>query len=89
MSIGTFLVALLLILAGAALFLANLGYVSMFLIRRLANFWPLIFILIGLSLFWGGRIPRLLAFVIVIILVGGLILLVFTGGLFRYFPYSI
>lgn len=89
MSLGIFLVALLLILAGTAFFLANLGYVSMFFIRRLVDFWPVIFILIGLSLFWGGRLPRLLAFVIVIILVGGLILLAFTEGVLWYFPYTI
>ena len=88
MSIGLFLVALLLILTGTVFFLTNTGFVS-YILQRLADFWPLVFILIGLSLFWGGKIPRPLAFVIIIILVGGVILLACTGGLLRYFPYTI
>ncbi|MGI6327445.1 MAG: LiaI-LiaF-like domain-containing protein [Dethiobacteria bacterium] len=89
MSIGLFLVALLLILTGTVFFLSNTGFVSMYFVQRLTVFWPLVFILIGLSLFWGGKIPRPLAFVIIIILVGGVVLLAYTDLLLRYFPYTI
>jgi hypothetical protein len=89
MSIGLFLVALLLILVGTVFFLTNTGFVSMYFVQRLVDFWPLVFILIGLSLFWGGKIPRLLAFVIIVILVGGVVLLAYTGGLSGYYPYTI
>ncbi len=89
MSIGLFFTALLLILTGIVLFLTNTGFVSMYFVQRLADFWPLVFVLIGLSLFWGGKIPRLPAFIIIVLLVAGVLLFAYLEGLFRYFPYTI
>ena len=66
-----FLLALFLILCGMVLFLTNLGYASPQFGRELLRLWPLILIIIGLSLFWGGIIPRPLAFGLTLALVLG------------------
>ncbi|HAP31880.1 MAG TPA: hypothetical protein DCQ14_02305 [Firmicutes bacterium] len=66
-----FLLALFLILCGIVLFLINLGYASPQFGRELLRLWPLILIVIGLSLFWGGVIPRALAFGLTLALVFG------------------
>jgi len=73
--VGTFLVGALFILAGVVLFLERLGYSWWGFSRQVLNYWPLILVIIGISLFWGGRIPRWLAFAIIVILVGGVVLL--------------
>lgn len=81
MRAGTLLAALFFILAGLVIFLANLGYVSPDFVRHLVRFWPLILIVIGISLFWGGTIPRFLAFFLVVIAVAGVLVssLLITG----------
>ncbi len=68
---GTFLIGLLLILAGLTAFLSNLGYPAGGILRLLFNYWPLLLILLGIVLFLGGRIPHRLAFIIVIVLCAG------------------
>jgi hypothetical protein len=67
-----FLPALFLILCGTVLFLINLGYASPQFGRELLRLWPLILIVIGLSFFWGGIIPRPLAFSLTLALVLGI-----------------
>ncbi len=73
MRFGTFLIATLLVLTGVATFMLNLGYGSWQMIMQASELWPILLILLGLSLFWGGRIPGWIALVLVVVLVGGLI----------------
>lgn len=75
-----FLLALFLILWGMVLFLTNLGYASPQFGRELVRLWPLVLIIAGLSLFWGGIIPRPLAFGLTLALVLG------VAALAIYFP---
>lgn len=75
MRTGTLLLALFLILAGVMTFLANLGYISPQFGWQLSRMWPLVLIIIGLGLFWGGTIPRPLAFTLALVLVAGIIAL--------------
>lgn len=82
MRVGTFLVGTLLILAGVVLFLERLGYTQWGFSRQILSYWPLILIIIGLSLFWGGRIPRWLAFIIIAVLVGAIIFLALAAPAF-------
>jgi len=73
MRFGSFLFATLLVLTGVAIFMLNLGYGSWELIRRAAEMWPVLLILLGLSLFWGGRIPQWLAILLVLALTAGVV----------------
>jgi hypothetical protein len=77
--VGTFLLGALFILAGVVLFLERLGYSWWGFSGELLNYWPIILVIIGISLFWGGRIPRWLAFFVMVILVGGVIFLSLAG----------
>lgn len=77
MRVGTLLAGLVFILVGLVLFLANLGYVSPEFIRQLLRFWPILLIIFGLGLFWGGKIPRFFAFMLVIIAIAGVLALAF------------
>lgn len=85
MRVSTFLVGTLLILVGVVLFLERLGYGWWRFSRQVLDYWPIILIIIGISLFWGGRIPRWLAFVIVIILVGVVVFLALAVPGFKPF----
>ena len=78
MRAGTLLLALFFILAGVVIFLSNLGYVSTGFAQLLFRFWPVILIIIGISLFWGGTIPRPLAFVLVVVFAVGVLVLAFV-----------
>ncbi|NLX91494.1 MAG: hypothetical protein GXZ07_07885 [Firmicutes bacterium] len=75
MRIGSFVAGLLLIIAGLVIFLHNIGYGSWIFFTQLYKFWPVILILIGISLFWGGVIPRLLGILLILALSGGIIAL--------------
>ncbi len=75
MRFGTFLVATLLVLAGVAMFMLNLGYGSWEMVRQAIDLWPVLLILLGLSLFWGGRIPHWLALALVVALAGAIVFL--------------
>lgn len=77
MRAGNLLLALFLIVAGMVIFLSNLGYASPDFVRQLFSFWPLILIIVGISLFWGGIIPRFIAAVLVIVFAVGVLALVF------------
>ncbi len=79
MRAGTLLLALFFILAGLVIFLSNLGYVSPMFIQQLLRFWPLILIIIGISLFWGGIIPRFLSFILVAVIIVGVLVLAFAA----------
>ncbi|MGI5921164.1 MAG: LiaI-LiaF-like domain-containing protein [Syntrophomonadaceae bacterium] len=70
MRLGTFFTGLLLILAGVVLFLINCGYGSWTVLYELSKWWPLILIVIGLSMFGGGKIPYWLACLLIILSVG-------------------
>ncbi len=78
MRTGTFLFALFLILAGTILFLTNLGFFSFHFGWQLTRLWPLALIIIGLGLFWGGKIPRPLAVTLALVLVVGIVALAFV-----------
>lgn len=67
MRIGTLISGLLLILAGVILFLFNIGYGSWVNIYEVAKYWPILLIIIGIGLLWQGKIPRLIAYLIIII----------------------
>lgn len=75
MKIGSFIAGLMLIIAGLVIFLDNMGYGSLPLFTVLLKFWPVILILIGISFFWGGAIPRLLGILLIIALSGSIIAL--------------
>ena len=75
MKIGSFIAGLMLIIAGLVIFLNNMGYGSLPLFSVLLKFWPVILILIGISFFWGGAIPRLLGILLIIALSGSIIAL--------------
>ncbi|HBG17682.1 MAG TPA: hypothetical protein DDW93_12950 [Firmicutes bacterium] len=66
---------LFLILLGAIFFMNNLGYDSWYLLRLLPIIGPILLILFGLSLLWKGKISRGVAFAIVLLVVGTVILL--------------
>jgi hypothetical protein len=78
MRAGNLLLALFFIVAGVVIFLSNLGYASPDLLRQLFRFWPLILIIVGISLFWGGIIPRFIAVLLVIVLAVGVVILAFV-----------
>ncbi|MGE5544105.1 MAG: LiaI-LiaF-like domain-containing protein [Bacillota bacterium] len=75
MRFGTFLVATFLILAGVTMFMLNLGYGSWQMVVEAGKFWPILLILLGISLLWGGRIPGWLALLLVVALAGGVVFL--------------
>lgn len=79
MRINTFLLGLLLILVGVVAFLVDLGFGSWDMLRQVARLWPVLLILIGISLFWGGRLPRGLAFTLVVVTISGVILFMVLG----------
>lgn len=70
MKIGTFIIGLLLVLAGIVLFLLNIGYGSWESIYELTKWWPLLLIIIGLGMFSRGKIPLWIAYLIIILSVG-------------------
>ncbi len=70
-----FIGGLFLILLGTILFINNLGYGAWHLIRLLPFIGPILLILLGFSLLWKGKIPRGIAFIIIILLIGTVILL--------------
>jgi hypothetical protein len=71
--VSTFLAGVLFILAGVILFLERLGFSWWGFSRQVLSYWPVILIIIGISLFWGGKIPRWLALAIIVVLVGGVV----------------
>ena len=75
MRFGTFLAATLLVLAGVAMLMLNLGYGSWQMVIEAGKLWPILLILLGLGLLWGGRIPGWLAMVLVVALAGGVVFL--------------
>lgn len=70
MRIGTLISGLVLILTGTIFFLINLGYGSFMSIYEIAKFWPILLIIFGLGFLAQGRIPRWIAFFIIILSVG-------------------
>ncbi len=80
MRIGTYILGLMLILAGLILFLNNLGYTYWSVGRLIFQFWPVLLIIIGISFFWGGRIPGWLAFISIAVLAAAVIMLAVGGA---------
>lgn len=70
MRIGTLISGLVLVLTGVVFFLVNLGYGSWDDIYEIGRFWPILLIIIGLGFFGRGRIPRMAAWLILILSVG-------------------
>lgn len=67
MKVGTLITGLLLVLIGEIFFLINLGYGSWGNIYEISKYWPLLLILIGLAMFWRGSLPRVLAYLVIIL----------------------
>lgn len=86
MSPGRFLLGLALIVTGTVMFMINLGYTSWAFFNRLLDFWPLLVILFGISLIWGGNIPRWAALLIAAALLAGVIYLAANYPGFYYGP---
>jgi hypothetical protein len=82
--VSTFLAGALFILAGVVLFMEKLGYSWWGFSGQVLSYWPVILIIIGISLFWGGKIPRWLAFAFIVILVGGVVALALVAPKSRY-----
>ncbi len=78
MRVGPFLVGLAFILAGVIMFFHNFDLVQWDILIQLRKMWPLIFIIVGLSLFWRGIIPRWVAVLIALLLAGGFAALLFS-----------
>ena len=80
MRISTFLIGLSLILVGLTLFLTELGYTSWKLFRQVAEYWPVLLILIGIKLIWKERMPRWVDYLMIVSTsCCGLNLLLFEG----------
>lgn len=83
---GRFILALILIVTGSVMVLVNMGYSSWAFFRRLIEFWPVLLIILGISLLWGGDIPRWLGILVVIAVVAGIILLAINYPIPFYGP---
>lgn len=70
MRIGTLISGLILVLVGVIFFLINIGYGSWSSFYVIGKFWPILLIIIGLGFFGRGRIPRWIAYLIIILSVG-------------------
>ncbi|MEN6324629.1 MAG: DUF5668 domain-containing protein [Syntrophomonas sp.] len=70
MRVGSLISGLLLVLAGVVLFLINIGYGSWAVIYELIKWWPILLIIIGLSMFGKGKIPYWIAYLIVVLSIG-------------------
>lgn len=71
MRLTAFFASLAFVIVGVVLFMFNLGYGSWVFLEQLTRLWPVTLILLGFSLFWGGRIPRWLALVVTVAMAGG------------------
>lgn len=54
-------------------FMINLGYGNWSSFALMGKWWPLLLIILGLGMFWQGRIPRLLAYILVTLAVAGVV----------------
>ena len=79
MRISSFTVGLLLVLIGLFALLNNIGLGTVDIARQIYKFWPVILIVIGISLFWDGKIPRWLALLLVIFVSAGVVFLGLTS----------
>ncbi|NLV17753.1 MAG: hypothetical protein GXY50_11210 [Syntrophomonadaceae bacterium] len=85
MGIVSFLFATLLILSGVALFMINLGYGYWWMIRPVLDYWPVLLIFLGLSVLAGGRkMPRWLAYVLILVLAAGVVFFFYYQYQFSY-----
>ena len=72
---GRFLLGLAFIVIGTVMFMVNLGYTSWSFLGRLVEFWPVLLISFGISLIWGGDVPRWVAIIVVAVIVAGVVFL--------------
>lgn len=70
MRTGTLISGLVLVLTGVVFFLVNLGYGTWADIYVIGRFWPILLIIFGLGFFFRGTIPRVIAWLILILSVG-------------------
>lgn len=73
MRVGRFILALLMVAAGIMAFMINLGYGSWASFGLIGKWWPVLLIIFGLAMFWQGRIPRPLAYILVVVIAGGIV----------------
>lgn len=64
------LLGVILVALGVVLLLNNLGVLPWGVWRTLWRFWPVILVLIGLNILWGGRSPWLILLITVVVLAG-------------------
>lgn len=69
MRVGSLISGLLLVVAGVVLFLINMGYGSWAAIYEIVRWWPILLIIIGLSMFGKGRIPYWIVYLITVLAV--------------------
>ena len=80
MKAGTFVTAFILITAGLVMLLDNMGYDPWIYAGEIYRYWPVIIILIGISFFWGGMIPRWLGILLILTVAGAISVFAFQGS---------
>lgn len=83
---GRFLLGLAFIVVGTVMFMVNMGYTSWDFMYQLMRLWPVLLILFGLSVIWGGNIPRWAALLIAAAVAAGVIYLAARYQGFFYGP---
>ena len=73
MRISTFLIGLSLVLIGLTLFLTELGYTSWKSFEQIAEYWPVLLILIGIKLIWKERMPRWVDYLMIVLLIAAVL----------------
>jgi len=87
---GRFLLGLALLVIGTVMLMVNLGYTTWDFLLRLFEFWPVLLIFFGLTLIWGGNIPRWTALLIAAVVLAGIIILAlnYTGPMYIPGPFA-
>lgn len=83
---GRFLLGLTFIVIGTVMFMVNMGYTSWEFMSQLMHLWPVLLIFFGLSVIWGGDIPRWVALLLVAVVTVGVIYLAVRYQGFFYGP---
>lgn len=87
---GRFLLGLALLVVGAVMLMVSMGYTSYAFLERLFEFWPVLLVLFGFILIWGGNIPRWAALLIAAAVLVGVVALAlnYTGSYYGPGPFA-
>lgn len=87
---GRFVLGLALIVLGTVMLMVNMGLTTWAFLDRLFDFWPVLIILFGLTLIWGGTVPRWTALLIAFAVLVGIIVLAlnYTGPFYGPGPFA-